>query len=89
MKLPRLAVAAAIALGAVAQTSEAYSIKTYRGTGASRIQACSSAKQSALSPGEETAHGRLTKVGACQCDRKDPAGHPVQWECWVQTVHQK
>jgi hypothetical protein len=89
MKLPGLAVATAIAFAAVAQTADAYSIKTYRGTGASRIEACSSAKQSALSPAEETAHGRLTKVGDCQCSRKDPAGRLAQWECSVQTIHQK
>jgi hypothetical protein len=88
MKLPAIAATTALsALVVISQSADAYSVNTYRGTGASRIEACASARQDALSSAQETAHGKLTRVGSCQCNRKDPAGHLNHWECWVQSIH--
>jgi hypothetical protein len=92
MKLPGFGIA--LALACSASSVHAYSIKTYQGLGASRIQACTLAKQGAQAPDEEVAHGRLTKVSACNCSQKEAdktvdADNAKQWRCLVEAVHER
>ncbi|QGZ63096.1 hypothetical protein [Paraburkholderia acidisoli] len=76
----------AIALLGFATCARPYTIKTYHGAGASRVEACSLAKASALSPHEEVAHGRMLKVSRCECNQ---ATTSPPWHCLVQSVHDK
>jgi hypothetical protein len=71
------------------QSVEAYTVKTYQGLGTTRIEACTLARQSALSPTAEAAHGRLIKVTACQCGNKSKPGSPAHWACRVETTHER
>jgi hypothetical protein len=88
MKLPGVAVLILLAL--VAEVAQAYSITTYQGVGGSKTEACSLAKESAMSPGRHPAHGRLLKTSGCQCNLNDKAGGgPAQWRCLVQTTRAK
>jgi hypothetical protein len=79
---------AALALGCCMNVASAYTVKTYHGAGTSRVEACSLAKAGAQSPKEESAHGKMTKVSACQCTHADGAMNG-QWQCQVQTVHER
>lgn len=87
MKL--LAVGVALTFACVAGSASAYTIKTYHGLGASRIQACTLAKQGAQSPDEEVAHGRLIKVSACDCGVTSTPDTGRQWNCLVEATHDR
>ncbi|WP_144147268.1 hypothetical protein [Paraburkholderia sp. BCC1884] len=87
MKLSTIGVALTLACGA--GSALAYTIKTYHGVGASKIEACTLAKQAAESPDEEVAHGRLIKVSACNCTVTSKPGAPRQWSCLVQSTHDR
>jgi hypothetical protein len=87
MKLPDIAIS--LVLACSTSSVLAYTIKSYEGTGASRVQACSLAKLTARSPDEEPAHGRLLKVSACQCAFDGKAPHSSQWQCLVQATHER
>ena len=87
MKFRCLVVCVSVTLACASGSVHAYSVKSYQAFGASRIEACSTATKSALSPTEESAHGRLTKVSACQCSKETDSKGSGQWRCLVETVH--
>jgi hypothetical protein len=87
MKLPDIAIS--LALACSIPSVFAYTIKTYHGQGASRVQACSLARLTARSPDEEPAHGRLLKVSACQCAFDSQSPHASGWQCLVQATHER
>jgi hypothetical protein len=80
-------VGVSLALTCVTSSVLPYTVKTYHGAGATRIEACSLAKATAQSPDEETAHGRLSKISDCQCENGAKARSQDQWHCLVQATH--
>jgi hypothetical protein len=81
--------ALALACACAAQSALAYTVKTYHGEGASRIQACSLAHNDALSPASEEAHGHLLKLGKCECGKSGANGKAATWQCTVQVTHER
>jgi hypothetical protein len=89
MKLSSIALGLALALACSFAPVHAYTVTTYHGAGASRIEACALATQSAQSPNEEPAHGRLLKTSDCQCNHASKADTPVAWQCLVEATHER
>jgi hypothetical protein len=89
MKSLPVAFSLALALACSAGPVCAYTITTYHGAGASRIEACALATQTAESPDEEPAHGRLLKTGACQCDHNGKGESAGAWQCMVEATHER
>ncbi|MGF6771859.1 hypothetical protein P3T18_004346 [Paraburkholderia sp. GAS199] len=82
-------IGATLVLTCMASSTLAYTIKTYQGNGASRIEACTLAKTTAESPDQETAHGHLIKVSACKCSSTESTHDSKQWLCLVQATHDR
>jgi hypothetical protein len=82
-------VGAALVLACFAGSTWAYTIKTYQGSGSSRIEACTLAKTTAGSPDQEVAHGRLLKVSACECSLTNDTQDAKPWRCTVQVTHDR
>ena len=89
MKLPRFALSLAFAFACSVGPVHAYTITTYHGAGASRIEACALATQSAESPNEESVHGRLLKTSDCQCDHASKGASSGEWQCLVEATHER
>ncbi|MDR5760835.1 hypothetical protein [Caballeronia sp. LZ035] len=83
----------ALTCACAGQSAFAYTINTYHGEGVSRIEACSLARNDALSPTAEEAHGHLLKLGKCDCGKADASasagGKAGAWQCTVQVTHER
>ncbi|WP_109476243.1 hypothetical protein [Paraburkholderia sp. C35] len=89
MKSPCIAAGLALALACSVSAVHAYTITTYHGAGASRIEACALATQRAQSPDEEPAHGRLLKTSKCECDHASKGASSGEWQCLVEATHER
>jgi hypothetical protein len=88
MKAWCLPIGVGLMLTCAAGSGYAYSVTTYQGLGASRIEACSLATRSAESSTKEAVQGRLLKVGSCQCGQKSNAKDSERWQCLVEATHE-
>lgn len=89
MRQPSIALSLALALACSSRSVCAYTITTYHGAGSSRIEACALATQSAQSPNEEPAHGRLLKTSDCRCGHADKGAGSGEWQCLVEATHER
>ncbi|MDR5782572.1 hypothetical protein QCE63_24515 [Caballeronia sp. LZ065] len=78
-----------LACACASHSAFAYTMKTYHGEGASRIEACSLARNDALSPTAGEAHGHLLKLGKCDCGKSGASGKASAWQCTVQVTHER
>ncbi|MEX3947509.1 hypothetical protein AB4Y40_07080 [Paraburkholderia sp. EG287B] len=89
MKLRRSIVAVSVTLACAAGPVRAYSVTSYEALGASRVEACATAKKDAESATDEQAHGRLESVGTCQCSHESDPKASGQWRCLVEAIRSK
>jgi hypothetical protein len=83
MKSWCLPVGVGLALVCAAGSGYGYSVTTYQALGASRIEACSLATKSAEAATEESVHGRMKSVSACECGQNSNAKDAGRWQCSV------
>ena len=89
MKLRCSIVAVSATLACAAGPVHAYSVTSYEAFGASRVEACATAKKNAESATDERTHGRLESVGACQCRHESDQKESGQWQCLVEAIRSK
>jgi len=89
MTLRRSIVAVSVTLACAAGPVRAHTVTSYEALGASRVEACSTAKKNAEADTDERAHGRLESVGGCQCSHESDPKESGQWRCLVEAIRSK